>query len=351
MLSIARSRDEGSAPEVSIVVPCYNEEENLEPLHAEITATMARLGLRYEVIYIDDGSQDRTHERLEEIWERDLAVRVIRFRRNYGQTAALSAGFRYARADVVVTMDADLQNDPADIPKLLAKLDEGYDLVSGWREKREDRLFTRKVPSWLANWVIRKIIDVPIHDFGCTLKAYRRGVFDGIRLYGEMHRFIPALASFLGIRMAEIPVHHRPRVHGSSSYGLGRTPRVILDLVNVKFFVHYFARPSHIFARLGFHLLWPCALLSAAGFALMATGALEVPYWASALVLVLGILIFGQFLVAGLLGEIVMRAYHESQERPVYVVERVLNGGERKGAGEENRARRPAELRAGAGGP
>ena len=237
--------------DLSVVVPVYNEADNLEPLHAEITLALTHLGRSYEVVYIDDGSTDGSFAVLGALQRRDPHVVAVRFPRNYGQTAALAAGFDHASGEVLVAMDADGQNDPADIPALLAKCDEGFDVVAGWRLPRQDPLLSRRVPSVIANGLIGLITGVRLHDYGCTLKVMRHDVVRGLRLYGEMHRFIPALADDLGARIAEVQVHHRPRRAGVSKYGLGRTIRVLLDLITVKFLSSYSTRPIQVFGGIG----------------------------------------------------------------------------------------------------
>ncbi|MBI4228113.1 MAG: glycosyltransferase family 2 protein, partial [Deltaproteobacteria bacterium] len=244
-------RDEEGRVDLSIVIPVLNEAENLDPLYAQLTLALGNSNKSYEIIFIDDGSTDSSYEILENLQKEDGRVQVIRFRRNFGQAAAFSAGFDYARGDVIITMDADLQNDPLDIPKLLKKLEDGYDVVSGWRIDRKDQFLTRQLPSRIANFIISRMTEVKLHDYGCSLKAYRREVVKNIKLYGEMHRFIPALASWMGIKVSEIPVNHSPRSSGKSKYGLMRTVRVLLDLLTVKFLLGYSTRPIQIFGLLG----------------------------------------------------------------------------------------------------
>ena len=239
----------------SIVVPIYNEEDNISELYRAITSALDGTDTNYEIIMVDDGSIDGSFSALKEIAARDQRVKVIRFRRNFGQTAAMSAGFDAAAGDIIIPMDGDLQNDPADIPRLIDKLHEGYDVVSGWRSERKDTFITRKIPSILANALISSLTGVHLHDYGCTLKAYRREVLDGINLYGEMHRFVPALASQVGAKVAEMPVNHRPRLHGTSKYGISRTLRVILDLMTVKFLLTYSTKPIQLFGRWGVYTL------------------------------------------------------------------------------------------------
>ena len=319
---------------LSIVVPVNDERENLRELHAQIRGALDTLSRSSEIILVDDGSKDGSEAVLRDIAGADASVRVIRFRRNFGQTAALSAGFDYARGDVIVTLDADLQNDPADIARLLAKLEEGYDVVSGWRKNRRDGFILRRLPSVLANRLIVRVTGVPLHDFGCTLKAYRREVVKNVRLYGEMHRFIPALAKWVGAEIAELPVNHRPRTWGKSKYGLSRTLRVLLDLVTIKFLMSFSTRPIQVFGKVGLYS-------GAIGFLIclwLSVGKLVAPSRYSLLermpMLLLGILLIFvgvQFITMGLLGELMTRTYHESQGKPIYVVREVISAGESKG--------------------
>ncbi len=308
---------------VSIVVPVYNEEESLRPLHAEITAAMEKTPAvaDYEIILVDDGSRDRSVEVCRELHAADPAhVRVIVLRRNFGQTAAMAAGFDAARHEVIVPMDADLQNDPADIGLLLAKLDEGYDVVSGWRANRQDKALSRKLPSLVANRLIGWITGVRIHDYGCTLKAYTRDVTEHMNFYGELHRFLPALASWAGARVAEIPVNHRSRQFGASKYGIGRTIRVILDLITVKFLMSYSTKPMQVFGK------WGAVSLGIGFFAGLMTVWDKLFYHLSvnrngwALVCLLFFLMGMQFISMGLLGEISIRTYYESQKKTIYTV-------------------------------
>ena len=314
---------------VSVVVPLYNEAGNVQDLHRELTASLTRLGRPFEILLVDDGSRDGTTEAVLDLEAHDPRVRAIVLRRNFGQTAAFSAGFDHARGEVVVTSDGDLQNDPADIPALVAKLDEGFDLVCGWRQERQDTL-SKRVPSFFANRLISWATGVRLHDYGCSLKAMRVEVVRGIRLYGEMHRFIPAVASWMGVRVAELPVHHRPRLRGASKYGLGRTVRVLLDLFTVKFLLAYGTRPAHLFGLmgLGFGGLGAGIL----GYLAFIRLFLDTAIGGRPLLL-LGALLFltGVILVNfGLMGELLVRTYHESQGKPIYVVHerRKRAGGE-----------------------
>jgi glycosyltransferase involved in cell wall biosynthesis len=309
----------GDRPYVSVVVPLYNEAENVDDLYRELTQGLAALRRRYEVLLVDDGSGDGTGDKIEALEVRDPRVRAVRLRRNFGQTAAFSAGFDRARGDVVVTSDGDLQNDPADIPALVAKLEEGYDIVCGWRQDRKDPL-SKRVPSFVANRLISWATGVRLHDYGCSLKAMRAEVVRGTRLYGEMHRFIPAVASWMGVTLAELSVNHRPRTRGRSKYGIGRTARVLLDLFTVKFLGSYGTRPAHLFGLMG--------LASGGAGAVILTYLAYIRLFQDTAIggrplLLLGALLFltGVILVNfGLLGELLVRTYHESQGKPIYVV-------------------------------
>ena len=304
-------------------LPVFNEEPNLRPLHEKLNASLAQLGRTAEIIYVDDGSSDGSLNILREIAAHDPRVRVVAFRRNYGQTPAMAAGIHAARGSVLIPMDADLQNDPADIVRLLDKLDEGYDVVSGWRKNRQDTLITRKIPSKMANWVISKIGGVPLHDYGCSLKAYRRESLEDVQLYGEMHRFIPIYASWSGARVTEIPVEHYPRIAGKSKYGLSRTIKVVFDLVTIKFMASYLTKPIYLFGTAGlvafvvsaFTALFACLMKFAswphhADFVQTPLPVLTM------VMLVLGV----QFFFMGLLAEMLVRTYHESQAKPIYAV-------------------------------
>ncbi len=310
---------------LSVVVPVFNEEENLQALVAEVLLTLSETGLDYELILVDDGSTDRTAILLKELASDSPHIKGLLLRRNFGQTAAMAAGFDHAVGEVVVPMDGDLQNDPRDIPRLLAKMDEGYDVVSGWRKDRKDKFFSRRLPSILANALISRMTDVSLHDYGCSLKAYRREVLSGINLYGELHRFVPALASQFGAKVAEIPVNHRPRVAGTSKYGINRTLRVVLDLVTVKFLLKYSTRPMQLFGRLG---VWTFLLAGMSGLTTLYMKVFEgLSMNRNPLTILTAFLLFSgvQFLVLGLVSELVTRTYHEAQNKPVYVVRDKLN--------------------------
>src|SRR5919108_108026 len=315
--------------ELSVIIPVYNEEENVEPLIQEITSVVAPLGKKYEIVVVDDGSQDNTFPALAQLRHNEPHLRVVRLKRNFGQTAAMAAGLAYAQGEVVVMMDGDGQNDPADIPALLAELDRGNDLVSGWRYSRRDPLFSRRLPSKIANGLISWTTQVKLHDYGCTLKAMLKDVAKNLKLYGEMHRFIPAIAYERGAQVAEIKVNHRPRLRGKSKYGITRTLRVILDLLTVKFLISYSTRPSHIFGLVGI-------VSGGVGFLLAAYLTVEKLVYGSAiggrpllLLAILLIFIGFQFITMGLLGEMLARTYHESQDRPIFVVGEILDGSKR----------------------
>jgi glycosyltransferase involved in cell wall biosynthesis len=310
--------------DVSVVIPVYNEAGNIAALHQELKAALRDLRKTSEIVIVDDGSTDATVAELERLCRDESGLTVVALSRNFGQTSALAAGIAYAAGDVIVTLDGDLQNDPADIPRLLAKLEEGYDMVNGWRVHRQDRLVTRRLPSTLANRLISFATRLKLHDYGCPIKAFRGNLARSLRLYGEMHRFIPALAGDLGASVAEIPVNHRPRVRGRSKYGLGRTPRVLLDLVTVKFLTSYLTRPIHVFGLPGIVAATAGTLLTlylGIERLFLGVGLADRPILLLAILLVLlGV----QFIALGLLGEMLARLYHESQGKPVYVVRDVL---------------------------
>ncbi len=312
------------SPEISIVIPVLDEEGSIGELARRLLEVLERTGRTFEIIFVDDGSRDRTLEILRDIHHGDGRVKIVSFRRNFGQTAALAAGFDYARGAIVVTLDGDLQNDPEDIPKLVSKVEEGYDLVSGWRVKRRDPFLTRRLPSMIANWMISRITGVSLHDYGCTLKAFRHEVVKNVSLYGEMHRFIPAIASGMGVSVAEMPVNHHPRTTGTSKYGLFRTVKVILDLITVKFLLSYSTRPIHIFGMIG---LCSGALGVVIGVWLSFQRLfLRIPLGNRPLLLLAIVLVFigVQFITIGLLAELQTRIYHEAQSKPTYSVRETL---------------------------
>ena len=311
-------------PDISIVIPVFNEAENLEPLHQEIVAALEGMGRPFEVLFIDDGSVDPSWTVLRGLQNKDRRIRLIRLRRNFGQTAALAAGFDYARGEIIVSLDADLQNDPGDIPALIRKLEEGYDIVSGWRKSRKDKFFSRRVPSLVANSLISRLTRVKLHDYGCTLKAFRSEVIKNVKLYGELHRFIPAIASQLGVRISEVEVNHRPRVHGKSKYSIFRFTKVILDLLTVKFLLSYSTRPLQIFGLIGLGS-------SVVGLVISIWLSIQRLFFGQSLanrplllLAVLLIVIGFQFIMLGLLAEIMVRAYHESSGKTIYVTREVL---------------------------
>jgi glycosyltransferase involved in cell wall biosynthesis len=315
-------------PKISVVVPVLNEEGSVEKLSGQIVDVMERSGRSFEILFVDDGSSDRTLEILKAAHSRDGRVKVLSFRKNFGQTAALAAGFDYALGEIVVTIDGDLQNDPEDIPRLVDKVEEGYDLVSGWRRKRRDPFFSRRLPSLIANWLISQITGVKLHDYGCTLKAFRHDVVKNVSLYGEMHRFIPAIASGMGVSVAEIPVNHYPRLTGKSKYGIFRTVKVVLDLITVKFLLSYSTRPIHIFGLFGI-------ASGAAGGVMLAYLSfirliLHVPIGNRPMLLFAVMLVFigVQFITMGLLAELQTRVYHEAQDKATYAVREEIGTGE-----------------------
>ncbi len=308
---------------LSIVIPLFNEEENIKVLHEKLKNVLDPLKKEYEILFIDDGSTDKTLSILEEIQARDKSMLVLSLRRNFGQTAAFAAGFDFARGDVIVTMDGDLQNDPTDIPKLL-ELIKDNDLVSGWRKKRRDPFLTRRLPSRIANWLISNVTGVKLHDYGCSLKAYRREVIKNLKLYGEMHRFIPAVASWYGVRIAEVETVHYPRLLGRSKYGISRTIKVVLDLITVKFLQSFSTKPIQFFGPVGVM----CGFL---GFLISVYLTIDKLLFGhdiggrpllllGALLIIVGIQLIGM----GLLGEMIVRVYHESQRKPIYVIKKIL---------------------------
>ena len=314
-----------SGERATVIVPVLNEEENIPVLHEALTEALR--GRDYELIFVDDGSVDGSPQVLRSLAESDEEhVTVIEFRRNFGQTTAIAAGIDYSSGEVIVLIDADMQNDPSDIPMMLDKIDEGYDVVSGWRVDRKDPFLTRRFPSRVANWLISRVTGVPLHDYGCTLKAYRRDVLQGFRLYGEMHRFIPAYAGSVGARIVEVPVKHHPRLHGKPNYGLERTVKVLLDLFTVKFLISYARNPIYIFGGLGLFLIAPSiAVLTFLGVRriLVGTSVLRSPLFPiSTMLVILGFLC----ILMGFIAELLVRTYHESQAKPTYSIRQVLNG-------------------------
>ncbi|MFQ5902359.1 MAG: glycosyltransferase family 2 protein [Candidatus Binatia bacterium] len=313
--------------DLSVIIPVYNEEESVESLIQEARSVLDPTERSYEFIIVDDGSTDGTYSVLSRLHKEETRIRVLRFKRNFGQTAAFAAGIAYAQGEVIVAMDGDGQNDPKDIPALLDKLEEGFDLVNGWRSPRRDPFWSRRLPSWIANGLISWMTQVKLHDYGCTLKAIRREVAKDIKLYGEMHRFIPAIAYERGARIAEIQVHHRSRQWGKSKYGIARTFRVILDLLTVKFLLSYATRPLHIFGLIGL-------MSGGGGFLIGVYLTIQKIFYGFDIggrpLLLLGVLLIligFQFITMGLLGEMLARTYHESQNKPIYVVKEILGEG------------------------
>ena len=313
-------------PELSVVIPIYNEAPNLEELYRQFTAALERFGRSYELIVIDDGSRDESFEILKRLHAADRRLRVIQLRRNFGQTAAFAAGFAHARGRLIITADGDLQNDPSDIPSMIRRLEEGFDIVCGWRKERKDPFLSRRLPSIIANRLISWATGVRLNDYGCSLKVFRAEVVKPLRLYGEMHRFLPALASEMGVKITEQPVNHRARQHGRSKYGISRTIRVLLDLMTVKFLLSYSTRPLQVFGLLGI-------LMGAAGTIVCGWVAYMKYFtqWSGdrTWLLLLGILLIFtgvQLVTLGLLAELQARTYHESQEKPVYAIRQLLDG-------------------------
>ena len=311
---------EMDSPEISVFLPVFDEEPNLRPLHAKLDEALGKLGRTAEIIYVDDGSTDGSLEVLRDLARLDGRVRVVALRRNYGQTAAMAAGIDAARGDVLIPMDADLQNDPVDIIRLLEKLDEGYDVVSGWRKNRKDTMITRKIPSMLANRLISWIGGVPLHDYGCSLKAYRRESLEDVRLYGEMHRFIPIYASWAGARVAEIPVEHHARTMGKSKYGLSRTLKVIFDLMTIKFMASYQTKPIYVFGTFGLIAMGLSFIAGLLAFFLKFVEGVSFILTPLPVITVVMLAIGVQFLLMGMLAEMLIRTYHESQAKPIYAV-------------------------------
>lgn len=318
------------APELSLFLPVLDEEENLRPMHARIQEALKDLGKTAEVIYVDDGSTDKSLEILREIAAEDSRVRVISLRRNYGQTAAMSAGIDAAKGEILIPMDADLQNDPKDIARLLDKLNEGYDVVSGWRKNRQDKAISRKLPSKIANKIISWIGGVPLHDYGCSLKAYRRDVLQDVRLYGEMHRFIPIYASWAGARVTEIPVDHHARTRGKSKYGISRTVKVIFDLMTIKFMAEYHTKPIYVFGMFGLLAFLLSFIAGVTAFYLKFVNGVSFILTPLPIIAIVMLAISVQFILMGLLAEMLVRTYHESQDKAIYAVREKIGFEENK---------------------
>jgi glycosyltransferase involved in cell wall biosynthesis len=325
--SPSAATQQARAVELSIVIPLFNEEESVPHLYAQLVAALDAIGRTYELILVDDGSTDGTFGKLAAIAERDPHLRLLRLRRNFGQTAAMVAGFDHARGGVVIPMDGDLQNDPGDIPLLLQKIDEGFDVVGGWRKNRQDKTLLRKVPSRIANWIIGRVTGVKLHDYGCSLKAYRVEVLRGTRLYGEMHRFIPALANLMGAKICEVPLRHHPRRYGRSKYGIKRTVKVVLDLLTVKFLTDYSTKPIYFFGGIGLFL---CTGGVAAGIETIWEKVAHGTFVHNNPFILMAVFLFSlgvAFIFIGLLAEIIIRTYHESQAKPIYWIGESRNVG------------------------
>lgn len=312
---------------LSLIIPIYNEEGSLLILYDRIVKVMDKIQQPWELILINDGSTDGSKEILNGLADKDERTKVIHFRRNFGQTAAMMAGIDFARGDVIISMDGDLQNDPADIPRFLAQLGQGFDVCSGWRKNRKDHALKRKLPSWVANFLISKISGVYLHDYGCSLKAYKRDVIKGVKLYGEMHRFIPIYASWQGARITEIEVTHYPRIHGASKYGIGRTIKVILDLILVKFLAQYAQKPIYVFGSAGLISFFLAFLAGAASLYFKFFGGKSFISTPLPLLFVLTGITGILFILMGILAEIIIRTYYESQNKPVYLIAESRNLG------------------------
>jgi glycosyltransferase involved in cell wall biosynthesis len=318
-------------PNLSLIVPVYNEEKNLPPLVEAIRKALDPLSYAWEVVLVDDGSEDSSLQVLTQLAESDPEhLRVVSFRRNFGQTAAIAAGLDNARGEIIVLLDADMQNDPADIPMLLAKLEEGFELVSGWRKRRQDNYLTRTLPSNLANMLISRVTGVPLHDYGCTLKAYRREVLEGFRLYGEMHRFIPVFANSVGAKITEVQVNHQPRKFGKTKYGLERTLKVVLDLFTVKFLVSYSSKPIYLFGGAGMGLIFGSGVVLLFLFVRRVLSEISVTasplFQVAVMLLIMGF----QSVLMGLIAELLVRTYYESQRKPTYRIRKTINLPETK---------------------
>jgi len=310
---------------LSVVIPIYNERENIDLLHAALTSALEPFGRPYELIFVNDGSRDGSTDKLNALAARDGRVKVVDFRRNYGQTAAMQAGIQHASLDYVVTIDGDLQNDPTDIPRMVAKLEEGYDLVHGWRKHRQDAFVNRKLPSKIANWIISKVTGFPVHDLGCTLKVVRREIAQELELYGELHRFIPILAHWHGARCVEMETQHHARRFGQTKYGIGRTLRVVLDLMTVKFLIRYAASPMKLFGGLGLAAIAVGMTSAAATIGMKLFNGTDMTGNPLLLLSVLATVVGVQFFVLGLLGEVCTRIYFACRDRQPYTIRRLVN--------------------------
>jgi len=311
---------------LSIIIPIYNEEESILKLYQELKKVLSNLDMQYEIIAVNDGSDDNSNRVLKKISQNDNAFKVVNFRKNFGQTAAISAGIDISKGEIIIPIDADLENKPEDIPNLLNKLNEGYDIVSGWRKHRwKESFFTRRLTSYIANLLISKIVGLKLHDYGCTMKAYKRDVIKDIKFYGDMHRFIPAYAMWYGAKIAEIPIDHEPRQYGESKYGIGRTFRVLLDILTVKFLTDYLNRPMHFFGRIGFWLFFFSFLSGISALCLKVFLGISLILTPLPLLTVFLIVIGIQFILMGFLAEILIRTYYESQNKPIYLIKNKIN--------------------------
>ncbi|MCX7679385.1 MAG: glycosyltransferase family 2 protein [Spirochaetes bacterium] len=316
---------QGKKELISIILPVYNEEENISLQYQHIVESLKPFALNYEIIFVDDGSQDRSVEILQEIARKDKRVKLVIFRRNFGQTAAMAAGIDYSSGDIIVFMDSDLQNDARDIPILIEKIHEGYDVVSGWRKDRKDKLFSRKIPSKIANWLIAKVSGVKLHDLGCSLKAYRGEVLRQIKLYGEMHRFIPVHVSWVGAKITEVPVRHHARKFGKSKYGIKRTFKVLLDLITVKFLGSYSTKPIYVFGGAGILIFLASCISGSAVIFMKLFQGLSMNRNPLLFLTVLLILMSMMCIMLGILAELLIRIYHESQNKAPYTVKSTIN--------------------------
>jgi len=310
---------------LSLVIPVYNEEKNLNLLYQKIKEALAEKFSNFEIIFVEDGSKDKSFDVLKEIAKNDTRVRVLRLSINFGQTAAMMAGMDESKGDLVITLDGDLQNDPFDIEKMVKKIDEGYDVVSGWRKKRNDAFLNRRLPSHVANWIISRVTGVKLHDYGCTLKVYQKSILEDVRLYGEMHRFVPALVFGAGGKIAEMEVNHLPRIHEKTKYGIGRTFKVVLDLLVVKFLTKYFTKPMHFFGGAG---MWSFLLGGMTSVWALVLKLLEGKSFISTplpLLAVFFVLIGLQFILMGLLAEMLTRIYFEAENRQIYKIKEKIN--------------------------
>lgn len=310
---------------ISVVVPVYNEEDNIRLLHEGLAPVLSGMNVPYEILFVDDGSSDGTRDELRHVAKQDAHVKVVELRRNYGQTAAMDAGLRHATGQIIVTMDGDLQNDPADIPMMVAKIEEGFDLVHGWRKNRQDTFINRKLPSMIANGLISRVTKFPVHDLGCTLKAIRKEIAQELKLYGEMHRFIPILARWHGARTAEVVTRHHARRFGKTKYGIGRTFRVILDLLTVKYLIQYMTSPMKLFGGIGLGCLVGGFLSGAATLGLKLFGGMDMTGNPLLYLSLFSTMVALQFIFLGMLGEVSARIYFESQDRRSYAVRELVN--------------------------